>query len=148
MRPTPEEIAEAREWLGYAVRGCSVGGRNEEMIRVLIAATEPPTDEEIDKWRHSYKYAVTPRAVLENFLGRRKHNALEERKSRPYINNMIIDQSRLAVAVEYANKLLGRDVSLEWGAISLTEDFTDGMAPQWTWGAAVRAHYDASETKA
>lgn len=36
---TKEQIHEAREWLGAAVRGCSIGGRNEQMIRVLLAAT-------------------------------------------------------------------------------------------------------------
>jgi hypothetical protein len=43
-RPTREQIEAARTWLGHAVDGCSIGGRNEEMIRILLAATAEPTD--------------------------------------------------------------------------------------------------------
>jgi hypothetical protein len=44
-RPTREQIEAARTWLGHAVDGCSIGGRNEEMIRILLAATAEPTEE-------------------------------------------------------------------------------------------------------
>lgn len=49
----------------------------------------------------------------------------------------------LAEAVAYANKLLNRNVSIEWGEKAVTADFLQGMAQSWVWGAVVRAHYDA-----
>jgi hypothetical protein len=47
MRPTPEEIAEARVEIkayraGEAMRGCLL-----DHVDTLLAATEPPTDQEI-----------------------------------------------------------------------------------------------------
>lgn len=51
----------------------------------------------------------------------------------------------LLEAVAYANTLLNRNVSLEWGEVALTKDFTTGMAQMWTWGACVRAYYDAKK---
>ena len=76
MRPAPEEIAEAREFLWMlknpVIESVKIDYHTLQAIRVLLAATEPPTDEEIDAFRRSYRYAITPRAVLDHFLGDRK----------------------------------------------------------------------------
>jgi hypothetical protein len=45
VRRTPEEIKEAREWL--ARQADLFGGLATVHIETLIAATEPPTDEEL-----------------------------------------------------------------------------------------------------
>lgn len=57
----------------------------------------------------------------------------------------MIDLEKLRSAVDYASKLLGRNISIEWGQKAISADFVDdAMSRSWTWGATVRAHYDAS----
>ena len=53
-RPTPEQIAHARS---VAIERVTKHGTAEgalDAVRVLIAATEPPTDEEIVEFAHAY----------------------------------------------------------------------------------------------
>lgn len=59
----------------------------------------------------------------------------------------MIDAAKLQAAVDYANKLLNRNISIEWGEKALNADFTGGMAQTWTWGAVVRTHYDTVVSK-
>jgi hypothetical protein len=59
----------------------------------------------------------------------------------------MIDATKLQAAVDYANRLLGCEWSMEWGEEALGKDFSRGMARTWVWGAVVRAHYDAISAK-
>lgn len=57
----------------------------------------------------------------------------------------MVDKELLETAQNYANELLGRDVSIDWAEEALVVDFKQGMAKTWVWGATVRAYYDAKK---
>jgi hypothetical protein len=62
MRPTPKQIKEARvvtaRWLTWKVRGAAPSDDVLKAMETLLAATEPPTDEDIAEFAANHRFAM------------------------------------------------------------------------------------------
>lgn len=61
-RPTPEQVAEARRHLAPELSSDRVSVVDTKSLRILLAATEPPTDEELAEESACVLYGDPPPA--------------------------------------------------------------------------------------